>query len=320
MADVRNLSQNSPDSLNSTSSAQSNDTSAPFVAFLDSGTGGIPYMLHLQKKCPDVRCVYLGDTANFPYGEKTREQITDCAAAASRLLIERFSPDAIVVACNTISVTALSELREMFPSVPFVGTVPAIKLAAAVSPKRRIGLLATRQTVENAYTDRLVAEFASDCYIVRRGDPDLIDFVEKKLFTATQEERAAAVAPAIEFFRQHEVDTIILGCTHFIHMADDIQKAAGSSVLVVDSRDGVVNQTMRVLDQVSNGTPTTDTKSAESCAGATGTKSAQAKKNTCSVENMTFYITGVRDTVAEDEYRTLARNLKIPYGGKLIDA
>jgi len=313
VADVRNLSQNSPDSLNSTSSAPgkdvsapSNDTSAPFVAFLDSGTGGIPYMLHLQKKCPDVRCVYLGDTANFPYGEKTREQITDCAAAASRLLIERFSPDAIVVACNTISVTALSELREMFPSVPFVGTVPAIKLAAAVSPKKRIGLLATRQTVENAYTDRLVAEFASDCYIVRRGDPDLIDFVEKKLFTATQEERAAAVAPAIEFFRQHEVDTIILGCTHFIHMADDIQKAAGSSVRVVDSRDGVVNQTMRVLDQVSNGTP------------AHATKSAQTKKNTCSVENMTFYITGVRDTVAEDEYRTLARNLKIPYGGKLI--
>ena len=340
-------SQNAPDSLNSTSSAlgkdacvpaQNSDTSAPFVAFLDSGTGGIPYMLHLQKKCPDVRCVYLGDTANFPYGEKTREQITDCAAAASRLLIERFSPDAIVVACNTISVTALSELRKMFPSVPFVGTVPAIKLAAAVSPKKRIGLLATRQTVENAYTDRLVTEFASDCYIARRGDPDLIDFVEKKLFTATQEERAKAVAPAIEFFRQHEVDTIILGCTHFIHMADDIQKAAGSSVRVVDSRDGVVNQTMRVLDQVSHGTPApgsqsaepcaeaTSTKSAEPCAEATGTesaetaaiKSAQTKKNTCTVENMTFYITGVRDTVAEDEYRTLARNLNIPYGGKLI--
>ena len=275
------------------------DTSAPFVAFLDSGTGGIPYMLHLQKKCPQVRCVYLGDTANFPYGEKSREQITDCAAAASRLLIDRFNPDAIVVACNTISVTALSALRELFPSVPFVGTVPAIKLAAAVSPKKRIGLLATRQTVENAYTDRLVAEFASDCYIARRGDPELIDFVEKKLFTATKEDRAAAVAPAIEFFRQHDVDTIILGCTHFIHMADDIQKAAGSSVRVVDSRDGVVNQTMRVLE----------------CA-----KSAKAKKNTCSVENMTFYITGVRDAVAENEYRTLARNLGIPYGGKLIDA
>jgi len=337
-------SQNAPDSLNSTSSAlgkdacvpaQNSDTSAPFVAFLDSGTGGIPYMLHLQKKCPDVRCVYLGDTANFPYGEKTREQITDCAAAASRLLIERFSPDAIVVACNTISVTALSELRKMFPSVPFVGTVPAIKLAAAVSPKKRIGLLATRQTVENAYTDRLVTEFASDCYIARRGDPDLIDFVEKKLFTATQEERAKAVAPAIEFFRQQEVDTIILGCTHFIHMADDIQKAAGSSVRVVDSRDGVVNQTMRVLEQVSHGTPAPGSqsaetaaiksavpceKSAEPCAETAATKSAQAKKNTCTVENMTFYITGVRDAVAEDEYRTLARNLCIPYGGKLIDA
>ena len=187
-----------------------------------------------------------------------------------------------------------------------MGTVPAIKLAAAVSPKKRIGLLATRQTVESEYTDRLVTEFASDCFIARCGDPDLIDFVEKKLFTATPEERASAVAPAIDFFRQHDVDTIILGCTHFIHMADDIQKAAGSSVRVIDSRDGVVNQTMRILDQVSHGS--------EACAE----KPTQTKKNTCPVENMTFYITGVRDTVAEEEYRTLARNLNIPYGGKLI--
>ena len=314
-------SQTTPDTHSSaagkTAPASSQNCVSPFVAFLDSGTGGIPYMLHFAKKCPDVRCVYLGDTANFPYGEKTREQITDCAAAASRLLIDRFSPDAIVVACNTISVTALSALREFFPSVPFVGTVPAIKLAAAVSPKKRIGLLATRQTVESKYTDRLVAEFASDCFIARRGDPDLIDFVEKKLFTATPEERASAVAPAIDFFRQHDVDTIILGCTHFIHMADDIQKAAGSSVRVIDSRDGVVNQTMRILDQVSHGSEacaeTAATKSADPC-----TKPTQTKKNTCPVENMTFYITGVRDTVAEEEYRTLARNLNIPYGGKLI--
>lgn len=270
-------------------------TSFPFVAFLDSGTGGIPYMLHLQKKYPHIRCVYLGDTANFPYGEKTREEITECACSASRLLIENFNPDAIVIACNTISVTALSALRERFPSLPFVGTVPAIKLAASLSKKRRIGLLATRQTVSNPYTDKLIEDFASDCFIARRGDPDLIDFVEKKLFTASPSERLAAIAPAVEFFRGQDVDTIILGCTHFIHLADDIQKAAGKDILVVDSREGVVNQTLRVLDQVS-----------------------QAKKNTRNVENMTFYITGVRDALAEEEYRTLARNLKIPYGGKLI--
>ena len=227
------------------------------------------------------------------------------------------------------TVTALGALRERFPSVPFVGTVPAIKLAAAVSPKKRIGLLATRQTVENPYTDKLIADFASDCYIVRRGDPDLIDFVEKKLFTATQEERAAAVAPAVSFFKQHDTDTIILGCTHFIHMADDIQKAAGSSVRVVDSRDGVVNQTMRVLEACratacrveADGAKSAELgASAENGMAKSANESAQAKKNTCPVENMTFYITGVRDAVAEDEYRTLARNLCIPYGGKLIDA
>ncbi|MCR4939886.1 MAG: glutamate racemase [Treponemataceae bacterium] len=291
-ADTRNSAQN---------------PASPFVAFLDSGTGGIPYMLHLQRKCPDIHCVYLGDTANFPYGEKTRGQIIDCASAASRLLIETFSPDAIVIACNTISVTGLSALRDTFPSVPFIGTVPAIKLAANISKKRRIGLLATRQTVSNPYTDKLIQDFASDCFIARRGDPELIDFVEKKLFTASSTERMAAVAPAVDFFHSQDVDTIILGCTHFIHMADEIQKAAGSSVQVVDSRDGVVNQTLRVLEA-------SDSDKSEAACSA----SLQAKKNTRNVENMTFYITGVRDTLAEEEYRTLARNLEIPYGGKLI--
>lgn len=268
----------------------------PQFAFLDSGTGGIPYMLYLKQHFPDARCVYLGDTANFPYGEKSADEVIACTKKAVSLILERFNPEAIVIACNTMSVTALAAVREAFPSVPFVGTVPAIKLAAAVTENKCIGLLATRQAVSNPYTEKLITDFASDCRVIKRGDPDLIEFIEKKLFTASEAERVAAVTPAVEYFRSQGADTIILGCTHFIHMAEDIQKAAGSSVRVIDSREGVVRQAMRVIG---------------SSAGLL--KVACALKGGTS-EDMTFFITGDGDRA---EYETLARNLKIPFGGKL---
>ena len=284
----------------------------PQFAFLDSGTGGIPYMLYLKQHFPDARCVYLGDTANFPYGEKSADEVIACTKKAVSLILERFNPEAIVIACNTMSVTALAAVREAFPEVPFVGTVPAIKLAAAVTQNKCIGLLATRQSVSNPYTEKLIADFASDCRVVKRGDPDLIDFIEKKLFTASPEERVAAVTPAVEYFRSQGADTIILGCTHFIHMAEDIQKAAGSGIRVIDSRDGVVKQAMRVIGSTSKAD-----KTASEADGFVSTdlhKAAEASLKGCSFEDMTFYITGDGDRA---EYETLSQNLKIPFGGKL---
>ena len=96
-------------------------------AFLDSGIGGIPYLLFLQEKQQNVNCIYYADTKNFPYGQKSSEQIIENATIATQKIIEKWNPGAIVLACNTISVTALEELRKRFPNVPFVGTVPAIK-------------------------------------------------------------------------------------------------------------------------------------------------------------------------------------------------
>lgn len=288
-------------------------------------------MLYLKQHFPDARCVYLGDTANFPYGEKTADEVIACTKKAVSLILERFNPEAIVIACNTMSVTALAAVREAFSEVPFVGTVPAIKLAAAVTQNKCIGLLATRQSVSNPYTEKLIADFASDCRVVKRGDPDLIDFIEKKLFTASPEERVAAVTPAVEYFRSQGADTIILGCTHFIHMAEDIQKAAGSSVRVIDSRDGVVRQAMRVIGGAPAGAPKADgsavgasgllkaanaVKAEKSAVRGNGLlKAAECALKGGAAEDMTFFITGDGDRA---EYETLARNLKIPFGGKLV--
>ena len=262
------------------------------IAFLDSGTGGIPYMLELKKKCPDASCVYLGDTAHFPYGEKSSDEITKCASNAIDVLVKNWNPRAVVIACNTISVTALDQLRAKFPSLPIVGTVPAIKLAAKVTRNKKIGLLATNATVRHPYNERLIKDFASDCKVFSRGDPDLISFIEHELFNATKEERLNAVKPAVDFFVQNGCDTIILGCTHFTHVAQDIMEAAGSGIQFVDSRDGVAKQALRVLGE--------DTPFAECPDGFT---------------DCTFYVTELRSDKDRGEYAALCARSDIPWGG-----
>ena len=215
-------------------------------AFIDSGTGGIPYLLEMKKRCPESDCVYVGDTANFPYGEKSHEEIVSCITAVVARVIERFEPAVIVIACNTISVNALEVLRMQFPAVEFVGTVPAIKLAAKVSKNRKIGLLATKSTCENPYNIDLKNKFAADCEMVLRPDADLISFIEHCSFTASLEERKNACRPAAEFFKQNGCDVIILGCTHFLNIKEEMQVVCGNEVQVVDSVDGVVNHAIEV--------------------------------------------------------------------------
>lgn len=271
-------------------------------AFLDSGTGGIPYMLYLKDKCPAAQCVYLGDTAHFPYGEKTAEQVIECASAAVEQILKRWNPKTIVVACNTISVTALTELRSLFPDVPFVGTVPAIRLAARITHNKNIGLLATNATVNHPYTQKLINDFASDCCVWNRGDAELVSFIEHRLFTATQEERRAAVEPAVSFFVEHNCDTIILGCTHFIHMATDIESLArersvlGSQVQIVDSREGVAKQALRVEENA---------------------ELQQIKSGTSFQKEMPLYVTGFKSAADEKEYEAVCLRHHLVWGGIL---
>ena len=263
-------------------------------AFLDSGTGGIPYMLSLHEKLPEARCVYLGDTLNFPYGEKSGEQVTKCASSSIQKIIDLWNPKAIVVACNTISVTALEPLRARFKNLPIIGTVPAIKVAAGVTKNKRIGLLATTATVNHPYSKKLIEEFASDCQVFNRADPKLIDFVEKKYFNASEEERLDAVKEAADFFKKNDCDTVILGCTHFTHIANEMRKACGESITVVDSRDGVANQAIRKIHEENE-------------------KSTSAE-NFSSIKNLTFFVTKA-DEKEISEYKTLCENVKIPWGG-----
>lgn len=215
-------------------------------AFVDSGIGGIPYMLELLEKEPAASCVYVADTANFPYGEKTHQQVVDCVTPIIKKIRERFAPKVIILACNTISVNALETLRQTFPDQQFVGTVPAIKLAAGISKTKNIGLLATKATCQNPYNLELKEKFASDCKLICRGDGELVSFIEHNAFTATTQQCLQAVKPAVDFFVSQNCDVIVLGCTHFLNFTDIFKQACGSKLTVVDSVDGVVRHSLDI--------------------------------------------------------------------------
>ena len=267
-------------------------------AFLDSGVGGLPYLDYLKKLCPAAVCVYVADTKNFPYGEKSKTQIEENACGCAKKIIEKWSPDVIVVACNTISVTALDELRKRFPDTPFIGTVPAIKPAAQFSKTRRIGLLATNATVNHPYTKKLIEEFASDCTIVSRGDPELISFIEHKFNSASEQERLDAVKPAVDFFRSKDCDCIVLACTHFLNMTEYFKKAGGGAIIVVDSLDGVVRHALEVEKRVFAGVD------------------LQAERNS-SDSSSSLYVTGFTTQNDSASYKKMCARLGMNFGGVL---
>lgn len=265
--------------------------------FLDSGIGGIPYMTCLLEREKNASCLYVADSANFPYGEKTHQQVVDSVSVLVAKICKAFNPGVIVLACNTISVNALESLREKFPHVQFVGTVPAIKLAASLSKKRRLGLLATKATCENPYNLELQKKFASDCQLIKRPDPELISFIEHKAFTASREECLQAIKPTVDFFKAQDCDLMILGCTHFLNIKDFFQEACGASIQVVDSVDGVVRHALEVWKK--------------SASGQKDSSSSQDDK-----EKASLYVTGFSDEDEKKQYDQVCLRYGITFKGQ----
>src|SRR5512146_1018489 len=141
------------------------DAQPPTILVFDSGVGGLTVFREVRKARPDARFVYLADDAGFPYGNQPEAALIARIAGVIGQAIEAHAPDLIVVACNTASVIALADLRARF-TVPFVGTVPAIKPACAQSASKRVAVLGTLATVSREYTRTLIREFASGCDVV----------------------------------------------------------------------------------------------------------------------------------------------------------
>jgi glutamate racemase len=218
------------------------------VAFIDSGIGGLPYLEYTRTLLPKKRFVYAADRENFPYGRKNPEAIIRATVLLTERLRERENPALVVVACNTMSVVALAELRRRFP-LPFVGVVPAVKPAAAFSKSRCVAVLATQRTVDDRYLEDLIEKHAEGCRVENFPAADLVDFVERDLYKASPDEKRERVRREAERFRRAGADTVVLACTHFTHLLEDFISELGDGVRVVDSREGVARQVMRLLGE-----------------------------------------------------------------------
>lgn len=221
----------------------------PPIAFLDSGIGGLPYLASTRSLLPGERYVYAVDRENFPYGEKSAHEVVHAISGLTRRMVEREHPRLVVVACNTASVVALEALRQEF-SLQFVGVVPAVKPAAALSRRRRVGVLATRRTVEGEYLRSLIHQHAASCTVVSLSAAGLVEFVEQALEGCTPAEKTARVRTEVERFRSAGIDALVLGCTHFLHLEPEFRHLlSDEGIALVDSRHGVARQVQRLLAQ-----------------------------------------------------------------------
>ena len=227
------------------SSAQKNN---PTILVFDSGVGGLSVYQEVRTLLPDARYVYASDNEAFPYGTKPEELVVSRVDDVLHRLMSRFAPDIMVVACNTASTVALPKIRSRI-AVPVVGVVPAIKPAAQISQSRVIGLLATPATVERAYTQNLVDEFARGCTVVRVGSSELVELAEAKLRgTAPDAERLRSIiAPLFEGEQGNKLDTVVLGCTHFPLLKAELASAAPRPISWIDSGPAIANRVRSLL-------------------------------------------------------------------------
>ena len=224
------------------------------VGLFDSGVGGLTILREVREQLPNERCLYFADSRECPYGTKPVAEIQRRCEAVVDFLLEQ-DAKAIVVACNTASVAALSYLRARF-DVPFVGIVPGVKPAARLTRVGRIGVLATPTTAESEPLAQLIEQFAYGVTVMTQVCPDLVSLVEDGVIEGEQVDRL--LRRYLAALLDTGVDVIVLGCTHYPFLRERIQALCGSSVTLVDPSDAVARQLGRVLEERSLARPDAD--------------------------------------------------------------
>ena len=223
------------------------------VLIFDSGLGGLTVFREVAKVRPDARYVYLADDACFPYGNQPEDvliaRVTDVIGKA----IAQHAPDLVVVACNTASTLALSELRARY-SVPFVGTVPAIKPACAQSQSKRVAVLGTQATVSREYTRALIREFATGCDVALVGSSHLASYAEAELAgtPVADDSIKAEIAGCFVDAENRRTDTVVLACTHYPLLLERFRELAPWPVEWLDPAPAIAR---RVADLMRNRQP-----------------------------------------------------------------
>ena len=216
--------------------------SAP-VAVMDSGVGGIGVLREIRALLPNEELLYFGDSANAPYGGKPRSEVKELILSHAERLLERAK--ALVIACNTATALAVTELRSRYPKTPIIGMEPALKPALAVCAQPRVLVLATATTLRERKFVTLLKRYEVDAHICCVAAPALVDFVENG--AENSPEAAQYLSELLQPYRASLPDAVVLGCTHFPFAKASILHALGADVPLFDGAKGTAKQAQRKL-------------------------------------------------------------------------
>ena len=219
------------------------------ILVFDSGLGGLTVLRALMKQRFDADFLYAADDLGFPYGSRPEGEVVSLVMNAMERLIGAEKPDCVVIACNTASTLALPHLREKWPDIPFVGTVPAIKPAAEFSSTRMISILATPGTVSRDYTRDLVEKFANHCEVTLVGAKKLASLAEAFMHGEALDhaEIAAEIAPCFVAAGSRRTDCVVLACTHYPLLRDIFVRLAPWPVHWIDPAPAIARRADHVL-------------------------------------------------------------------------
>jgi glutamate racemase len=223
----------------------------PTILVFDSGLGGLTVLREIVRARPDAHYVYVADDMFFPYGRHSEEEIIARVVPLVGELIAAHRPDLVVIACNTMSVSVMAPLRAAY-SVPFVGTVPAIKPACAASKTRRVSVLGTKATVKREYTQGLIRDHGQGCEVTLVGSAELASLAEAALSGVEVSDREIYTELAPCFVangqdRSARTDTIVLACTHYPLLMDRLLRLAPWKVDWIDPAPAIARRVADLL-------------------------------------------------------------------------
>lgn len=215
------------------------------IGIFDSGLGGISVLKELRTWLPYEDYIYYGDSAFAPYGEKSKAEITDrCKQICDYLIAKRVK--AIVIACNTATSACVNELRELYKDIPIIGMEPALKVAANGKTGQHILVMATAFTLKEKKFEKLMLQYSKYNTIYKQPCPKLVELIENNHFkdqTIVDEQLRAYLTP----YATKNLDSIVLGCTHFVFFKKQMQAIVKEHMTIVDGNKGTACHVKEVL-------------------------------------------------------------------------
>lgn len=222
------------------------DSKNSYIGVFDSGMGGISVLAEIINLMPNEKYIYYGDSLNAPYGIKSKEEVIELSTKVCEFLIKK-GVKAIVVACNTATSAAISELRNKF-NIPIIGMEPAIKPALEVCMNKKIAVMATPMTLDQKKFNNLLNKLTTKDKIIKIPAPELVEFVESGDINSNELQNVLK-----NYFKDinlNEVGAIVLGCTHFVFLKELLKGVVGERIIIIDGNYGTAKHLKNTLKKL----------------------------------------------------------------------